>query len=112
MLIGLIVGLLVANVILLLVAWGLLTSGIFGPGYNHYDKETGLPNPASEYTDGHVQNAWALSFYLFGPFWMLYFVIGAALAFLYDATRPAEKHNAWIWGWVADACALITIGLS
>jgi hypothetical protein len=42
---------------------------------------------------------------------MLYFVIGACTAFLYDAYRPAERHNAWVWGCVADSCMLIIIGL-
>ena len=37
------------------------------------------------------------SYYLFGPFWALYFSIGAATAFLYDAYRPTEQHTAWIW---------------
>lgn len=27
-------------------------------------------------------------------------------------SRPAEKHNAWIWGWVADACTLTMVCLS
>lgn len=53
-----------------------------------------------------------LSFYLFGPFWAIYFIIGISLAFLYDAYKPAERHNAYIWGWVADSCTLIMIGLS
>ncbi len=57
-------------------------------------------------------NIGVLSFYLFGPFWALYFVIGAALAFLYDAYRPAERHSAFVWGWVADGCSLILIVFS
>jgi len=52
------------------------------------------------------------SYYLFGPFWALYFVIGAATAFLYDAYRPTERHNAWIWGLVADGCTLVMLGFS
>lgn len=57
-------------------------------------------------------NVAVLSFYLFGPFWALYFIIGISLAFLYDAYRPAERHNAYIWGWIADSITLIMIGLS
>jgi len=52
------------------------------------------------------------SYYLFGPFWALYFIIGAATAFLYDAYRPLERHNAWIWGFVADGCTLVMIAFS
>lgn len=57
-------------------------------------------------------NVAVLSFYLFGPFWALYFIIGIVLAFLYDAYRPAERHNLYIWGWIADSITLIMIGLS
>lgn len=57
-------------------------------------------------------NVAVLSYYLFGPFWALYFIIGIVLAFLYDAYRPAERHNLYIWGWIADSITLIMIGLS
>lgn len=49
---------------------------------------------------------------MFAPFWILYFVIGCVTAFLYDAYRPAEKINARIWGYVADVCTLLILGLS
>ena len=52
-------------------------------------------------------NIGILSFYLFAPFWGLYFVIGVATAFLYDACRPNETHSAWIWGHIADGCSLL-----
>lgn len=66
----------------------------------------------SEYTNGMPSNVAVLAFYLFGPFWALYFIIGISLAFLYDAYMPAERHNAHVWGWIADSCSLIMIGLS
>jgi len=49
---------------------------------------------------------------LFGPFWMIYFVIGACLAFLYDAYRPAEKHNTRVWGWIGDGITFIMISFA
>jgi hypothetical protein len=104
-----IVALMVLNAAILVGAW-------YGwkdaEGYNHYDPATGEKNPVEEYNDASTHNISVLSFYLFGPFWMLYFVIGACAAFLYDAYRPAERHNAWVWGWVADGCTLTILGLS
>jgi hypothetical protein len=29
-----------------------------------------------------------------------------------DAYKPAERHNAFIWGYVADACTIVQIALS
>lgn len=55
---------------------------------------------------------WHPQLYLFGPFWALYFVIGSATAFLYDAHRPSEQHKAWVWGCVADGCTLVLLGVS
>ena len=42
-------------------------------------------------------------------FRMLYFVIGACAAFLYDAYRPAEKSSGRWWGFIADMCTLAVI---
>jgi len=39
-------------------------------------------------------------------------MIGALLAFLYDALQPSEKHSVYIWGWVADIIALVFVALS
>jgi hypothetical protein len=80
-------------------------------GYGHYNKD-GTPATLDDYTNGVPQNVGVLSFYLFGPFWMLYFIIGVAAAFLYDAYRPAEKHTAHRWGWLADLITLLMIGKS
>jgi hypothetical protein len=35
-----------------------------------------------------------------------------AYLILLDAYKPAERHNAYIWGYVADACTIIQITLS
>ncbi len=98
--------LLILNVLILAGAWFIWRDG---EGYNHYDPDTGLQNSPDEHEDGSIHNIGVLSFYLFGPFWMIYFVIGACLAFLYDAYRPAEKHNAYLWGWIADGVTFILI---
>ena len=65
-----------------------------GPSYNHYDAETGEANPPSDYNNDYgsepvVYNAVILSFYLFAPFWMIYFAIGGVLAFIYDAYKAS-----------------------
>ena len=99
----------ILNAAILIGAWFIWRDG---EGYDHYDPATGLPNSIEERKDGSVRNIGVLSFYLFGPFWMIYFVIGACLAFLYDAYRPAEKHNAHIWGWVADGATFILISFA
>ena len=52
------------------------------------------PNFGEDYDEAANWNLGILTFYLFGPFWVLYFVIGIATAFLYDAYRPTSKHNA------------------
>jgi len=104
----------VLNAIILVAAWFSMRKA---PGYNHYDPETGEANDPSEYDNAHgsdpvVYNAVILSFYLFAPFWALYFVMGGVLAFIYDAYKPAERHNAYIWGYVADGCTLIMLGIT
>jgi acyl-CoA synthetase (AMP-forming)/AMP-acid ligase II len=104
----------VLNGIILVAGWFSMRSG---PSYNHYNPETGQKNPPEEYDNAYgsgpvVYNAVILSFYLFAPFWALYFVIGGVLAFIYDAYKPAERHNAYIWGYVADACTLIQLTLT
>jgi len=78
----------VLNAIILVAAWFSMRKA---PGYNHYDPETGEANDPSEYDNAHgsdpvVYNAVILSFYLFAPFWALYFVMGGVLAFIYGET--------------------------
>jgi len=108
-LLSLIIGLLVLNAAIIAVAWFTMKNG---EGFNHYNEATGEANSEEDYTDGASSNIKVLSFYLFGPFWALYFVIGACTAFLYDAYRPAERHSAYIWGWVADTITLVMVTLS
>lgn len=62
--------------------------------------------------EGSLQNILILGFYLFSPFWILYFVIGMVLRFVYDAFRPAESHRARLYGFIADCCTLLLLGLS
>ena len=73
-----------ANTIILYLAWLILSRR---KGYNHYNTETGEPNDPMFYSNGAPYNTAMLSFYLFGPFWVLYFAIGMVIAFLYDAVK-------------------------
>ena len=98
LLLKIIISLMLLNVAILMDAWFIMKD-------------------AKPYSDGDYEaaknwNIGILSFYLFGPFWALYFLIGSATAFLYDAYRPTERHNAWIWGFVADGITLVMIGIS
>lgn len=108
-LLKLLIALLVLNYIIMGAGWFTIKGG---NGYNHYDPITGSAVDHSEYTLGSRTNNEALGFYLFGPFWALYFVIGMVAAFLYDAYRPTETHRFYIWGYIADACTLAMLGLS
>lgn len=104
----------VLNALVMVAAWYSMKSA---PSFNHYDSETGEPNPPLEYDNEYgsepvVYNAVILSFYLFAPFWALYFVMGCVLAFIYDAHKPAERHSTYIWGYIADICTLIQIAIA
>ncbi len=95
----------ILNYIILGVTWLLVKDA---EGYNIYNTESGEKNSANDYNeDAFLDNAIVLGWYLFSPFWMLYFVAGACAAFLYDAYRPAEKTNRYIWGVIADGCTFI-----
>lgn len=83
-------------------------------GYGLFDAVTGLRTiPSAEQVTlaGH-ENALALGFYLFAPFWMVYFLLGMCAAFLYDAIKPTEQKRAYLWGYVADTITLIIICVS
>ena len=108
MLLTIILSLMLLNIAILLGAWFI---GKDGEGYGHFNLK-GEKNHVQEYNDGSFHNISVLGFYLFSPFWMIYFVIGVCTAFLYDAYRPLEGHKAWIWGWVADGITVIIFGLS
>ncbi|WP_415882955.1 AMP-binding protein [Neptuniibacter sp. QD34_54] len=83
-------------------------------GYGFYDALTGERTiPSVAQLDSAAQdNAVILGFYLFAPFWMVYFVAGMCAAFLYDAIRPTEQRRAYLWGYVADAITLFMILVS
>lgn len=100
------------NVLIVLAFW--YGYAIDATGYGFFDPLTGdRAVPA----DGQMEaagkdNAVILGFYLFAPFWMVYFVAGMCAAFLYDAIRPAEKLRAHIWGYVADTITVLMILVS
>ncbi len=83
-------------------------------GYGFFDQLTGekLTPTLHQAEVADKDNAVILGFYLFAPFWMVYFVAGMCAAFLYDAIRPAESKNAHIWGRIADSITLIMILVS
>ena len=58
-----------------------------GEGYSPSEIEDKQQSEQTFVTDGMPYNVAVLSFYLFGPFWILYFVIGGVLAFLYDSIK-------------------------
>ncbi|WP_415259672.1 AMP-binding protein [Pseudomonas chlororaphis] len=100
------------NVLILLGFWYGYAAD--ATGYGFFDPLTGeklIPSIAQmEMAD--KDNAIMLGFYLFAPFWMVYFVVGMCAAFLYDAIRPAQQPRAHRWGYVADAITLLVIALS
>lgn len=100
------------NAAILLAFWyGYAVDAI---GYGFFDKYTGerfMPTDA-QMSNADKDNAVMLGYYLFAPFWMVYFVAGICVAFLYDAIRPAEQNRAHLWGYVADAITIFMIGLS
>jgi len=103
----LLISLLVLNAAFLAITWFSVKDKA---GYNVYDEKTGEKKGVEDYNkDAFVDNAIVLGWYLFSPFWMLYFVIGACAAFLYDAYRPAEKSSGRWWGFIADMCTLAVI---
>jgi len=104
------ISLLVLNAAFLSITWFSVKDKA---DYNIYNEETGKKNAYDEYNESAaMDNAIVLGWYLFSPFWMLYFAIGACAAFLYDAYRPAEKSNCRMWGFIADMCTLVVIGWS
>ncbi|MGE7955226.1 AMP-binding protein [Pseudomonas sp. NPDC089530] len=100
------------NVLILLGFWYGYAAD--ATGYGFFDQLTGeklLPD-AAQMALADRDNGVMLGFYLFAPFWMVYFVVGMCAAFLYDAIRPAEQGRAYLWGHVADGITLLVIALS
>ncbi len=108
LLLKLMLGIQVLNVLILTSSWFTFKHG---PSYNHYDKYTGLKNEPSEYNNTHgsnpvLSNQVILSFYLFAPFWMVYFVMGGILAFIYgEYTYLRSRLH-------AKCCIVVNIYLS
>jgi hypothetical protein len=100
------IALLTLNTLILVVTWFVLKDY---KGYNHYDEISGIENPLELREDASKHNASVLAWYLFSPFWIIYFATGIVLAFLYDAFRPTEKRRVRCWGYVADTCSIFII---
>lgn len=100
------------NVLILLGFWYGYAAD--ATGYGFFDQLTGekISPSIAQMEMADKDNAVMLGFYLFAPFWMVYFVVGMCAAFLYDAIRPAEQRRAHLWGYVADAITLLVIALS
>lgn len=84
-------------------------------GYGFFDALTGMRNTEIDpvqYAAAGKDNAVILGFYLFAPFWFVYFIAGICAAFLYDAIRPLERLNSEVWGKVADAITVLLIVVS
>ncbi len=105
-------GLLAISTCILVSFWTFYA--VSAPGYGLYDPETGmrLALDAEQIAEGAKANKTILNFYLFAPFWALYFLAGATAAFIYDAIRPNEWNSKKIWGVIADVITCIIIGLS
>lgn len=105
-------GALAANALIILGFW--YGYALEATGYGLFDPLTGMrltPN-AEQVAEAGKDNAIILGFYLFAPFWMIYFVAGMCAAFLFDAIRPAEGSKAKLWGYVADAITVFIIIVS
>ena len=99
-LVKLVIALVVASVAIVVTMW-------FITRYTNDDDENDRTG-----SDEWFHHAIVLGFYLFSPFWMIYFVIGITLAFVYDAYRPKETHHAKRYGYIADICTMMILALS
>ncbi|WP_130930816.1 AMP-binding protein [Pseudomonas sp. Sample_24] len=100
------------NVLILLGFWYGYAKN--ATGYGFFDQSTGekLIPSAQQMDSADTDNAVLLGFYLFSPFWMVYFVVGMCVAFLFDAVRPYNQARAYLWGYVADAITLLVVAVS
>lgn len=84
-------------------------------GYGFFDQMTGeIISPSQEAMEvAGKDNAIILGFYLFSPFWMIYFVLGICGAFLYDAIHSKYIFRKKYFGVIADTitCVLIIISI-
>ena len=103
---------LVLNIVIILGFW--FGYAIHATGYGVFDAITGLRAiPSLEQVEiAGKENATILSFYLFSPFWIVYFIVGMCAAFLYDAVRPYQSTRVKLWGYVADSITALMIIVS
>lgn len=103
---------LVANVVVVLAFW--YGYAVDATGFGFFDQLTGekITPTAAQVDMANRDNAVILGFYLFAPFWMIYFVAGMCAAFLYDAVRPAEQPTARRWGHIADSITVVMLLVS
>ncbi len=98
-----------ANVVVLLGFWyGYAADAV---GYPFVDQASGqrIAPGAAQVQAADRDNAVMLGFYLFAPFWMIYFAGGVCVAFVCDAVRPAAQARAHLWGWAADAITVAIV---
>ncbi|ROS01646.1 acyl-CoA synthetase (AMP-forming)/AMP-acid ligase II [Sinobacterium caligoides] len=100
------------NLLVILAFW--YGYAIDAAGYGFFDSLTGLKTipTESQIAVAGKDNAVILGFYLFSPFWIIYFAAGMCAAFVYDAIRPSEQRRSYIWGYIADTITLIMIVVS
>lgn len=103
---------LILNVLVLLGFWNGYAAA--GTGHTLLDQFTGdiLTSTPEQLAMADKENALMLGFYLFSPFWMIYFLVGMGAAFIYDVLRPSEQRNPRMWGHVADTITMLIIGIS
>ncbi|WP_444929269.1 AMP-binding protein [Microbulbifer sp. SSSA002] len=103
---------LIANIVIVMGFW--YGYAIDATGYGLFDVITGMrlePTSIQVETAGK-DNAIILGFYLFSPFWMVYFIAGMCAAFIFDSVRPNEWRNSKIWGYIADAITIFIVAIS
>lgn len=59
-----------------------------------------------------IDNIVIFSFYMFVFFWIVYFVVGICVVFLYDFIRFVECFCGSIWGYIVDVIIMIIIVVS
>jgi len=117
-LVGLTIALVGASIIIVMTMWFAALSLDDKIAEIHQDWENvGEDGSDKEESNGDNSDEWlhnslVLGFYLFAPFWMIYFIIGIVLAFVYDAYRPKETHHAKRYGYIADTCTVAILALS
>mmetsp|Transcript_28088 Transcript_28088/g.42490 ORF Transcript_28088/g.42490 Transcript_28088/m.42490 type:complete len:325 (-) Transcript_28088:1039-2013(-) len=96
------------NYIILLLTWFAVKDG---NSYKYGSIETAedLVEMEDPNDEAYLHSAAVLGWYLFSPLWVLYFVIGISLAFLYDANHFTNKTISSVWGLISDICTIIIL---